>query len=463
MKPFNRLSWKFAMITALLISAAILIISVPAYWLTRNTLEDQLADYLQTNIESLAEKLDPDLVALVCSYPGPVFLKDSLTQSLRQTMPKYAASAIYLIDSQNKICLIAGNQTSALQSQMIHQPEIQKALKTGIACSPLFTDNAGKTYKSVFKAIGRPDRSAIILGLDADAQFLKYTEQLRRRMLSIGLIVLMISIIAVMILSRTLTRPLNLLTKFAEDIGKGRAEPAILQKRQDEIGFLGKTMEHMRREIDQREKENKQLVASVAHEIRNPLAGMRVNAELLLEATQNMPEIRNYSQVIANEINNLSNIVENFLTYAQPIEVTLTSYSVRLLIEEALTQIHKGFPEQHFNIEGNGFALVHPGKIKHAFYNLLKNACEATLQDKEILITIKSQDQKTLISIFNKGNPIPAEIQPQIFDAFFSTKSAGVGLGLSITKSIVEQHGGRIKLTRSDAGGTEFVLELPTG
>jgi len=463
MKPFNRLSWKFAVITALLISAAILIISVPAYWLTRNTLEDQLADHLQTNIEVIAAKLDPAIIALVCDYPGPTFLKDSLTQSLSSILPRFSANSIYLIDNQNKICLIAGNQVSALQSQMIHQPEIQKALKTGVACSPLFTDNAGKTYKSVFKAIGRHDRSAIILGLDADAQFLKYTEQLRRRMLSIGLIVLMISILAVMILSRTLTRPLSLLTKFAEDIGKGRAEPAILQKRQDEIGFLGKTMEHMRREIDQREKENKQLIASVAHEIRNPLAGMRVNAELLLEATQNMPEVRNYSQAIASEINNLSNIVENFLTYAQPIEAVLTSYSIRLLIEEALNQIRLDFPIHKFHIEGDGIVLLHPGKIKHAFFNLLKNACEATSVNEEIQISIRSRDQITSTSIINQGNPIPAEIQPQIFDAFFSTKSAGVGLGLSITKSIVEQHGGRIKLARSDAGGTEFVLELPAG
>jgi len=463
MKLFNHLSWKFAVITALLVSAAILIISIPTYWLTRNTLEDQLADHLQTNIEVIAGKLDPAIIALVCDYPGPTFLKDSLARSLSLTLPKFSANSIYLIDSQNKICLIVGNQVSALQSQMIHQPEIQKALKTGIACSPLFSDNAGKTYKSVFKAIGRTDHPAIILGLDANAQFLKHTEQLRRRMLSIGLIVLMISILAVMILSRTLTRPLSLLTKFAEDIGKGRAEPAILQKRQDEIGFLGKTMERMRHEIDQREKENKQLIASVAHEIRNPLAGMRVNAELLLEATQNMPDISNYSQAVANEINNLSNIIENFLTYAQPIEAVLTPYSIRSLIEEALNQIRQDFPKHHFRIEGDGIARLHPGKIKHAFFNLLKNACEATSKDEEILISILSQKQKISISILNQGIPIPPEVQPQIFDAFFSTKSAGVGLGLSITKSIVEQHGGRIKLAHSDAGGTEFVLELPAG
>jgi signal transduction histidine kinase len=79
------------------------------------------------------------------------------------------------------------------------------------------------------------------------------------------------------------------------------------------------------------------------------------------------------------------------------------------------------------------------------------------------VISIQQKNKILSISTLNQGIPIPDDIQPQIFEAFFSTKSSGVGLGLSITKSIVEQHGGRIFLACSDAGGTEFVIQLPTG
>ncbi len=463
MHLLRRLSWKLAIVTGILVCLVVLALSIPIYWQTRNTLEDQLADHLRTNIESISEKLDPGLVDFIQKYPGSTIVKDSLIESLDHELRKYSAGAIYLVDRQENIFLVAGNRASAIQSSMIHKHEIQKSRTKGIAFSPLFSDASGKTYKSVFKVIYIDNASEIVLGLDADARFLKYTARLRRRIISIGIIVLIFSIIAASILSQTLTRPLRQLTKFARDIGKGRAENANLQKRYDEIGFLGKTMENMRHEIDQREKDNKQLIASVAHEIRNPLAGMQVNAELLLETTRNMKEIHSYSKAVTKEIANLSNIVENFLAYARPIESTLTSQSIRALLEEIITNIRQDFPDHIIKIHGDGSATIHSGKIKHAFFNILKNACESSAPNTEIAISIKSDNEMLSISILNQGPPIPVEVQPQIFEAFFSTKSSGVGLGLSISKSIVEQHGGKILLTRSDSSGTEFVIQLPTG
>jgi len=463
MHLLRRLSWKLAIVTGILVCLVVLALSVPIYWQTRNTLEDQLTDHLRTNIESISEKLDPGLIDFIQKYPGSTIVKDSLIESLDHELRKYSAGAIYLVDRHENIFLVAGNRASAIQSSMIHKHEIQKSRAKGIAFSPLFSDASGKTYKSVFKVIYIDNASEIVLGLDADARFLKYTARLRRRIISIGIIVLIFSIIAASILSQTLTRPLRQLTKFARDIGKGRAENANLQKRYDEIGFLGKTMENMRHEIDQREKDNKQLIASVAHEIRNPLAGMQVNAELLLETTRNMKEIHSYSKAVTKEIANLSNIVENFLAYARPIESTLTSQSIRALLEEIITNIRQDFPDHIIKINGDGSATIHPGKIKHAFFNILKNACESSAPNTEIAISIKSENEMLSISILNQGPPIPVEVQPQIFEAFFSTKSSGVGLGLSISKSIVEQHGGKILLARSDSSGTEFVIQLPTG
>ncbi|MCG2715159.1 MAG: HAMP domain-containing histidine kinase [Candidatus Marinimicrobia bacterium] len=463
MHLFRRLSWKLAIVTGILVCLVVLALSIPIYWQTRNTLEDQLADHLRTNIESISEKLDPGLIDFIRKYPGSTIVKDSLVESLNHELRKYSAGAIYLIDRQENIFLVAGNRASAVQSSMIHKHEIQKSRAKGIAFSPLFSNTSGKTYKSVFKVINIDNASEIVLGLDADARFLKYTARLRRRIISIGIIVLIFSIIAASILSQTLTRPLRLLSRFARDIGKGRAETTNFQRRYDEIGFLGKTMENMRHEIDQREKDNKQLIASVAHEIRNPLAGMQVNAELLLETTRKMKEIHSYSRAVAKEIANLSNIVENFLAYARPIESTLTSQSIRAILEEIITNIQQDFPNHIIKIYGDGSATIHQGKIKHAFFNILKNACESSAPNMEIVISIQSKNEMLSISFLNQGPPIPVEIQSQIFEAFFSTKSSGVGLGLSISKSIVEQHGGKILLTRSDSSGTEFVIQLPTG
>jgi len=463
MKIFNRLAWKLALFTGLLVLLTVLALSIPVYWLTRNTLEDQLTDHLANNITNLSETIDTDLISFIIRYPESKILKDSLETSLTNDLQKYSAATVYILDSENKILLSAGNKLNAVYSTLIHKPEIEKARTNGIWFAPLYNDESGNSYKSVYKLFKTNKYPGIIVGLDADAHFLQYTELLRQRILIIGGSVLIISVIVVMILSQSLTQPLRHLTKFARNIGHGRAEPSLLQKRRDEIGFLGKTMEEMRQEIAHREKENKELIASVAHEIRNPLAGMQVNAELLFEATENQKDLHAYSRAVTNEIDNLSNIVENFLAYAQPIDATLETQSIRTLIEETVTTLKRDFPNHSFTINGDENARVHPNKIRHAFINLLKNACESSNDQNSIDVRITRSNDDISISFQNRGEPIPSQIQSQIFEAFFSTKGSGVGLGLSIAKSIVEQHGEKISLTRSDIDGTEFVIKLPAG
>ena len=463
MKLFNRLAWKLTFVTGILVTMIVLCMSLPIYWLTRNTLEDQLADHLASNLTVISEIINHDLLGFIIRFPESRITRDSLESQVSNYLEKFSARAIYFLDPKSEILLAVGDRQKIARAVLIHKPEIERARKIGFSAAPLYKDTTGTSFKSSYKLLSLKNAPDIIIGIDADASFLKYTEILRRRIVITGAGVLLFSIILVMILAQTLTHPLRNLTEFARNIGRGRADPSFLQNRGDEIGFLGKTMETMRKEINKREKENKELIASVAHEIRNPLAGMQVNAELLLEATRNNKNLYDYSKAVTKEINNLSAIVEDFLAYARPIESTLELRSLRALIDETQRALKRDFPEHSFIIKGDIQVLIHPGKIVHAVSNLLKNACEATDPRNPVEITIAEQKSSAYISIKNSGEPIPAELQPQIFEAFFSTKGTGVGLGLSIAKSIVEQHGGTILLTHSDSDGTEFVIEIPAG
>ena len=463
MKIFNRLSWKLALVTGILVTVIVICMSLPLYWLTRNTLEDQLADHLRNNLNLLSRMIDREMLAIIIDYPESNMTRDSLERYLSRYLTTLSARSIYIIDSTDEIVVAAGDKKTVIQSVFVHKPEIETARKKGIASAPLYTDAKGIGYKSSFKRLNVKDNPAIILGIDADAQFLKYTEILKRRVIVTGTAVLICSMIIVMILSQSLTRPLRNLSDFARNIGRGRAEPATVEKRRDEIGFLSKTMEQMRREIDRREKENKALIASVAHEIRNPLAGMQINAELLLEATRNNTDLHEYSKAVTREITNLSAIVENFLAYARPIETNLEIHSMKSVINEVIHSQKRDFPNQEITLTGDARAKVNSGKIRHAIANILKNACEATTEGQAIEINIRKTGSTASVSILNRGKPIPPEHQSRIFEAFFSTKGNGVGLGLSIAKSIVEQHGGIVRLNRSDKDGTEFVIELPAG
>lgn len=149
------------------------------------------------------------------------------------------------------------------------------------------------------------------------------------------------------------------------------------------------------------------------------------------------------------------------MAYARPIEHNTVFIDARQTLKEASLQIQREFPDRRIFVIGGGQTRTHPGKMRHAFYNLLKNAVEASKKDSKIEVEIAANKSELNIYFRNLGRPISPEIQPQIFEPFFSTKPDGVGLGLSITKSIVEQHGGKINLARSDNSGTEFVITLP--
>ncbi|MFA4837936.1 MAG: HAMP domain-containing sensor histidine kinase [Candidatus Neomarinimicrobiota bacterium] len=457
----KKLSYKIALFIGLLIALIVILLSVPIYWQTRQTMEEELSRNLKTNIVLLQERLDTALIGFLNRYPESAVARDSVRRMLLANLSKVSASSIYLIRADSSLLISTGKEESGVKSLMLHSGEISRAFRGEIVCSPLFSDDVGNYLKSTFSPLHLPDSSVVIVAIDASATFLQDAARLQSQMVRTGLIILLLGIFISVLASRNLTKPLGLLTKYAEEIGKGRKQSVVLRNRKDEIGFLGQTMQKMQAEIDRREKENKQLLASVAHEIRNPLGGMKINAELLIEETRNAPELAEFAAAISREVNRLSEIVDAFLAYARPVESNLVESDIRWLLTESINEVQPFFPNHKFIVSGEGSLNVHPGKIQRAFTNCLRNAADASGDSDPIQIEIRKNGQELTISFFNQGMPMPEKIQPQIFDAFFSTKSSGVGLGLSIAKSIVEQHGGSIRLTRSDESGTEFVITLP--
>jgi len=456
-----KLSWKLALFTGLLVILVTIAITYPIYWQTRQALENQLTIQLQQNIQLIRTQIDPSLVNLLTEYPELISVRDSLKVVLDRQAALFSAQAIYLISPAGRLLVIAGNEESALKSTLLHSIEIASVVNDQIGSSPLFADRSGQYFKSVFAAFPLDNDQTAVLGLDASAGFLEITAKLRTQILSLSTVILIISIGLVLLLARTMTRPIESLTDYARAIGQGRSDLPVLDDRRDEIGFLGQTMQKMHSDLSQREKENKQFLASVAHEIRNPLGGMQINAELLLEETGNSTAATRYATAIAREVDRLAQIVDSFLAYARPIEANLITCDLNELFNEVVVELKREFPAAEINVSGQAFVKVNPGKIRPCLLNLLRNGIEAAPEKPAVKIAITNESGQTEIHFFNTGIPIAPAIQSQIFEAFFSTKPDGVGLGLAITKSLVGQHGGQVYLDHSDTNGTEFVLTLP--
>jgi signal transduction histidine kinase len=209
-----------------------------------------------------------------------------------------------------------------------------------------------------------------------------------------------------------------------------------------------------------------QMAASVAHEIKNPLASIKGAVEILSEDATQRQDREEFKQIVVNEIKRIDGTVKEFLEFARPKETTLARQDLSAGLQASLRQLER-------QISDSGMVLtskIEPGviiqgdqeKIHQVVLNLVLNAIEASDRGSAIEVTLQSDlSQGIRLSVRDHGRGIPPEEIEKIFEPFYSTKTTGTGLGLAIVKSIVEAHGGQIRVTVCDGGGTEVRLLLP--
>ncbi len=258
----------------------------------------------------------------------------------------------------------------------------------------------------------------------------------------------------------------------------------IGDKIQGVIGLFEDITEDKRREelMQQMEKMAAigELSARLAHELRNPLAAIRGGVEMLMDELKNAPLGKNHaivSELIIRETDRLTQILENFLTFARlkelPPEYFRTesvdvSELVRRLIDE-YTRLRLGDKKIVFvdNLPPHIEIVGKKDHIEQVFRNLFNNAVEVMDEGK---ITISAAGERTGlfggepltgITVHNTGPAIPRENLHKIFEPFFSTKPKGTGLGLSIVQGIVNQLGGYIEVRSAEGEGTAFTIYFP--
>ena len=217
------------------------------------------------------------------------------------------------------------------------------------------------------------------------------------------------------------------------------------------------------------------LASGIAHELRNPLAGIKTTAQALGEELSRDDPKREYLNRITKEIDRLNELLKTFFSFAKPQQLNLVHCDIKAIINEIIPFLMKEIAEK-----GIHFVETYPPqlpKIKvdknqmyQVFLNLFLNAIQAMPNGGELKIEVSpvissSLDgiKKKLIKIIisDTGTGIPTNIVHKIFDPFFTTKPRGIGLGLSITYQIIKKHGGTIKVESQLEKGTSFVINLP--
>ena len=458
----NRLVVAFILIVIIILLAS----AWSLHWMVRQSLERELGRKLEAVANSVSILVAEEGSALFSGAESESlfeYLSDELNALKNQTQVK----RIYVFDWQYQNLLdtdSAGTQGRIDYNLQFYASELAK-LKTGQSShSVLFQGVDGQPtmsgYAPFFVASSIPGG----VGVDGSATFLHEMDRLTRRLLGLSLLTLIFAFVAAVMLARTITRPMNQLTRASRVISEGEYHQIIPDVGKSEIGVLGQTMEEMRQNVLQRDQELKGMLAGVAHEIRNPLGGMELFSGLLLdEVKDNNPQAEGHVARIQKEISYLKNIVTSFLDYAKPQKPQKSGIEIRPLLDEVKELYQKELDTQLIEFEiqcPDVLIYADPQHAKRILTNLVQNAIQAMPNGGALSIRFSNDNNFATLQIKDTGSGIPDEDQAQMFVPFFTNRDQGTGLGLSIVKNLTENNGGRIRLIKSDSNGTTFAVSF---
>lgn len=208
------------------------------------------------------------------------------------------------------------------------------------------------------------------------------------------------------------------------------------------------------------------LAASVAHEIRNPLAAISGSAELLTTAPLENDDAR-LVKIIARESTRLSGLIADMLAFTRPRKPQRAEVALERVVRETLENFRAD--PANANVETELFAFeappvrVDPAQLSQVLWNLLRNAAEAMEGHGYIELRVRSRaDDQVELLVVDEGPGIPPEELDRVFDPFFTTKERGTGFGLAIVHRVIEDNGGSVEVDSTPGEGTTFTLRFPT-
>jgi len=208
-----------------------------------------------------------------------------------------------------------------------------------------------------------------------------------------------------------------------------------------------------------------QLAASLAHEIRNPLASISGAAGILSRGTAPAEYQRDSLEIIQKESQRLNKLLTGFLNFANPRSPRMQHTDPAALLASVASLAAHAANNRHIAISSSSEPLPEiecdPEQLKQVLLNLVLNAIEASPDGAHVELAAHMESGRLSIEVCDQGNGISAEASERIFDPFFTTKATGSGLGLAISSMIVAHHGGALSFRNNDAHGATFCIELP--
>lgn len=467
-------------IIGVVVSLLMITISIGILHQWRTLIIEQETD----NARSIATAFSIPVIEAMIQAEHEQGSRDDLLISHVHNFRDNVEGVVYISIQDNRNRIIAHSDLSQYGRQLM-DPQIQPVIRTREVLTSISEHPEHGWMLEILQPlqIGEKRWGTVLMGFDAS----NIREKVRSaffQLLGLTVIAMFVTIgLLYYFIGRVLTSLKDLVTeidKFDLDSSIGTVLPA----RSDEIGFLIDHFEMMKKRLSQSkielEKAQNQifqaeklasigrLASGVAHEVNNPLNGMRFCVFGIKKDLDNREQTVEYLNMIDDGLTQIESVVTKLLGYArqrpketQAIDLEKQITTVRDLLEYRLKEKRIRF---HIRT-GKDLPRVKadPNLMQEILMNLLLNSLDAVDEEGEIIVGMQAADGKMIIRVRDNGTGIPDEELKVIFEPFYSTKETGkgTGLGLSVTLGIVESHNGTISVTSKKGEYTEFTVTLP--
>ena len=318
-------------------------------------------------------------------------------------------------------------------------------------------------------------------------------EQLKMRIIVLIFVCTTVVIAIGISLTNRITQPILQLAEGAKAIGSGNLDHRISITSQNEVGALAKEFNQMATKLkesysnlEQKVEERTaqllraerlaavgELAAEVAHEINNPLGGLRNFASMLENEPENTQQTKKYAALILEGLKRVEIIVKRLLTFSRPYSLQMSDKNINYIINNSIKFIEYRIEPCHITIKKDlnetiPYVYIDVDNISQVLINIMVNALESMPDGGTLTIktdTCKEHDNCVTVCIADTGCGIREELKDKIFEPFFTTKNKegekGLGMGLAISKRIIEDHHGKINVESNIGKGTTFRICLP--
>jgi signal transduction histidine kinase len=295
------------------------------------------------------------------------------------------------------------------------------------------------------------------------------------RLLFLGaLLAVAAATVVTIFLSRRISKPVHELTTAARQLGEGDFSYRVHYTDKGEIGELASTFNSMAESLERAEQLRKNMVTDVAHELRTPLSNIRgqieaINDGLVQPDEATLSSIHEEAMILSRLVNDLQELT---LAEAGKLRLTLQNEDIRSLVEKTAASAHAAATAQEITLDVDLPEHLPPcridaQRISQVLHNLIDNAITYTPRGGTVTIAAQHIDRQVEISISDTGKGIPVKDLPNIFERFYrvdrsrTRATGGSGLGLTISKGLVEAHGGKIEVESTKDKGSTFRFTIP--